>query len=69
MKLKSLLEDDNSEDIKTKITDVKSNRWGQRHIFLNGKKYLLNKFKGKFDVNIATPGGKKVPRATVKGNE
>ena len=55
------------KDIKAKITDVKSNRWGQKHIFLNGKKYLLDKFKGKFNAKIVTPGGQKVPRAIVKG--
>lgn len=66
MKLRDLIENEDG-DIKAKITDVKSNRWGQRHIFVNGKKTLLDKFKGKFDININTPGGKKVPRATVKG--
>ena len=57
------------ENIKAKITDVKSNRWGQRHVSLNGKKYLLDKFKGKFDATIDTPKGKRVPRVTIKGKE
>ena len=65
MKLKSLLKD---KDVKAKITDVRSNRWGQKHISLNGKKYMLDKFKGRFNARIATPDGKKVPRVTVKGD-
>ena len=55
------------EEVNAKITDVKSNRWGQKHISLNGKKYLLDKFKGKFKATIDTPEGKRVPRVTVKG--
>jgi len=53
--------------MKARITDIKSNRWGQKHIFINGKKYLLDKFKGKFNVDIITPKGKRVPRAVIKG--
>lgn len=56
------------KDIKARITNVKSNRWGQKHVFLNGKKYLLNKFKGEFDATIETPKNK-VPRATIKAAE
>jgi hypothetical protein len=53
---------------KYQIEDIKSNRWGMKHIILKkGKKrikILLDKFKGDYEVEITTPKGK-VPRATI----